>query len=145
MKRALAALRGKLIIVPLAGIVFAGALGAGFQWGAPGESAFVRVLDGEIGGDGSPRGDLGGYVTQRDAATITVRHRNEPTRVEFAPNAEVELLAPIHPTEIQIGDWIVAGGTDDNVNTFITTGIVVIPADRALAGADAAQAIRGRR
>ena len=145
MKRTLAALRGKLIIVPLAAIAFAGALGAGFQWGGPEERSFVRVLDGEIGGDGSPRGDLAGFVTQRDAASITVRHRDEPTRVEFAPGAEIELLEPIHPSEIEIGDWIVVGGTDDNVNTYITTGIMVIPPDRALAGADAVEAIRSRR
>ena len=34
------------------------------------------------------------------------------------------------------------GGTDDNVNTFITTGIVIIPESQALLGDQAVEAIR---
>ena len=36
---------------------------------------------------------------------------------------------------------MVVGGTDDNVNTFITTGIVIIPAGQAITGEAVSEAI----
>lgn len=136
MKRILGALRSRLLIIPLAGIVFAGALGAGFQWGAPSEDRFVRIYDGRVGGDGAPAADIAGYVTQRDADTITVRQGDSAVRIRLAPDAVIELLEPISALETGLGDWVVIGAEDDNVNTFVLKGIVVIPAETAITGAE---------
>ena len=35
----------RLLIIPLAAIVFGAALGAGFQWGGPGKQDVVRVFE----------------------------------------------------------------------------------------------------
>ena len=136
MKRTLAALRSRLLIIPLAGIVFAGALGAGFQWGAPSENRFVRIYDGRVGGDGAPAADIAGYMTQREADAITVRQGDSEVRIRFAPDAVIELLEPISALETGLGDWVVIGAEDDNVNTFVLKGIVVIPAETAITGAE---------
>ena len=136
MQKIAAALRSRLLIIPLAGIVFAAALGAGFQWGAPSESRFARVYDGRVGGDGAPAADAAGYVTQRDAETITVRQGDESLRIRFAADAEIEVLEPISAAEVGLGDWVVVGAEDDNVNTFVLKGIVVIPAETAITGAE---------
>ena len=136
MKRILGALRSRLLIIPLAGIVFAGALGAGFQWGAPSEDRFVRIYDGRVGGDGAPAADIAGYVTQREADAITVRQGDSEVRIRFAPDAVIELLEPISVLETGLGDWVVIGAEDDNVNTFVLKGIVVIPAETAITGAE---------
>ena len=144
MKRFLGALRSRLLIIPLAGIAFAGALGAGFQWGSPDETSFVRVFDGSVGGDGAPQADVEGFITQRGADSITIRSGDQTIEVRLAPDAVIERLERIGLSQIELGEWVVAGGIDENVNTFIVKGIVAIPADAAIVGEGAASLAQAR-
>lgn len=124
--------RGYLLIaVP---IVFAAALGAGFQWGGADSDEFIRVLDAPVGNDGAPVADLAGFVVEAEHGELIMRSSDAPVRVNFEPGAAVEQLSPINALDIQTGDWIVVGGRDDNVNSYILTGIIVIPADAAVTG-----------
>ncbi len=138
MRNRLSGLATRLLLIPLAGIVFAAALGAGYQWGAPETPDAVRVYEpskqGRIGGDGAPSGDLTGFVAERSGAEWIVRVGDRQRTVSFERGAVIESMRPIWTDEVQPGDWVVVGGTDDNVNTFITTGIVVIPAADAVVG-----------
>lgn len=144
MKRFLGALRSRLLIIPLAGIAFAGALGAGFQWGAPDDASFVRVFDGRVGGDGAPQADVEGFITQRGADSITIRSGDQTIEVRLAPDAVIERLERIGLSQIELGEWIIAGGIDENVNTFIVKGIVAIPAESAIVGEGAASLAQAR-
>ena len=138
MRNRLRGSASRLLLIPLAGIVFAAALGAGFQWGAPEQQEVVRVYDstlqGRVGSDGAPTGDLSGFVTERSGDAWVVRVGDELRTIRFANNSVIEAMLPVWTDAVQPGDYIVVGGTDDNVNSFITTGIVVIPASQALVG-----------
>ena len=151
MRNRLSGYASRLLIIPLAGIIFGAALGAGFQWGAPDQQEAVRVYQtsqqGRIGGDGAPTGNLSGFVTERAGDAWIVRVGDELRTIRFRNDAVIEAMLPVWTDAVQPGDFVVIGGTDDNVNSFITTGIVIIPAAQALVGdavedailADAAQ------
>jgi len=136
----------RLLIIPLAGIVFAAALGAGFQWGAPEQQDIVRVYEvdqqGRVGSDGAPAGDLSGFVTERSDLGWVIRVGDALQTIQFNDDSIVEAMLPIWTDDVQPGDYIVVGGTDDNVNTFITTGIVIIPESQAQVGDAVADAIQ---
>ena len=146
MRERLGIYASRLLIIPLAGIVFAAALGAGFQWGAPEQQDIVQVYEVDqqrrIGSDGAPTGDLSGFVTERTDDGWVVRVGDSLRTVQFSDDSIVEAMLPIWTDHVQPGDYVVVGGTDDNVNTFITTGIVIIPASQALLGEAVADAIR---
>ena len=135
----------RLLLIPLAGIVFGAALGAGFQWGAPQKQEVVRVYQsseqGRIGSDGAPRGDLSGFVTERSGDAWIVRVGDTLHTIRFRDDSVIEAMLPIWTDGVQPGDYVVVGGTDDNVNTFITTGIVIIPAGQAITGEAVSEAI----
>ena len=133
-RRLLSAVRRRAYLLLAAPIVFAAAIGAGFQWGAPDSDDFIRVLDAPVGSDGAPIADLAGFVTEVNSQGVIVRGSDSPVAVTFEPGAAVELLTPIEAAEIAIGDWVVVGGRDDNVNSYILEGIIVIPADAAITG-----------
>lgn len=147
MRNRLSSFATRLLIIPLAAIVFGAALGAGYQWGAPGQQEVVRVYEtsqqGRVGSDGAPTGDLTGFLTERAGDTWIVRVGDSLQTVRFRDDSIVEAMLPIWTDAVQAGDYIVIGGTDDNVNTFITTGIVIIPAAHALVGDAVANAIEG--
>ena len=147
MRNRLSGFASRLLIIPLAGIVFGAALGAGFQWGGPEPQEVVRVYEssqqGRVGSDGAPVGDLTGFVTERAGGSWIVRVGDSLRTVRFSDDSIVEAMLPVWTDDVQAGDYIVVGGTDDNVNTFITTGIVVIPASQALVGDAVAKAIEG--
>ena len=139
MRQWLAAARRRAWLPLAAAVVFAAAIAAGFQWGGDAGDEFIRVLDAPVGSDGAPVADLAGFVTETNAQDIVVRADAAPITVEFAADAEVELLEPITAPDINPGDWVVVGGRDDNVNSYILDGIIVIPADRAVTGDDLAE------
>ena len=145
MRNRLSGFATRLLILPIAAIVFGAALGAGFQWGAPEQQDVVRVYDtskqGRVGSDGAPVGHLSGFVTERVADTWILRTGDSLLDVRFGDDSVVEAMLPIWTDQVRPGDYIVIGGTDDNVNSFITTGIVVIPASQVLAGDAVAEAI----
>lgn len=138
MRTRLSGFASRLLLIPLAGIVFGAALGAGFQWGAPQKQEVVRVFDStlqdRVGSDGAPTGDLSGFVTERSGDAWIVRVGDELRTIRFANDSVIEAMLPVWTDGVQPGDYIVVGGTDDNVNSFITTGIVIIPAAQALVG-----------
>ncbi len=138
MRNRLSGFASRLLLIPLAGIVFGAALGAGFQWGAPEQQEVVRVFDStlqdRVGSDGAPTGDLSGFVTERSGDAWIVRVGDELRTIRFANDSVIEAMLPVWTDAVQPGDYIVVGGTDDNVNSFITTGIVIIPAAQALVG-----------
>ena len=138
-------LASRLLIVPLLGLVFAAALGAGYQWGGPDQQDIVRVYEssqqGELGRDGGPAGDLSGFVTERDGGDWIVRVGDAQQRIRFTSDSVIEAMLPIWTDSVALGDYVVVGATDDNVNTFITTGIVVIPGDAAVSGEAVVEAI----
>ena len=135
----------RLLLIPLAGIVFGAALGAGFQWGAPEKQEVVRVYEssqqGRVGSDGAPVGDLSGFVTERSGDAWIVRVGDTLQTIRFRDDSVIEAMLPIWTDGVQPGDYVVVGATDDNVNSFITTGIVIIPAAEALTGDAAVEAI----
>ena len=135
----------RLLIIPLAAIVFGAALGAGFQWGGPDRQEVIRVYEssqqGRIGGDGAPIGDLSGFVTERSGSDWIVRVGDNLRTIRFRSDAVIEAMLPVWTDAIEPGDFVLVGGTDDNVNSFITTGIVIIPADQAISGDDVVDAI----
>ena len=145
MRNRLSGFATRLLIIPLAGIVFGAALGAGFQWGAPQKQEVVRVYDsdqqGRVGSDGAPTGDLSGFVTERSGDAWIVRVGDELRTIRFSNDSTIEAMLPVWTDAAQPGDYVVVGGTDDNVNTFITTGIVIIPAAQALVGEAVGDAI----
>ncbi|MDE2745528.1 MAG: hypothetical protein OXI41_06025 [Chloroflexota bacterium] len=146
MRNRLSGYASRLLIIPLAGIVFAAALGAGFQWGAPEQQDIVRVYEvdqqGRVGSDGAPAGDLSGFVTEQSNLGWVIRVGDSLQTIQFNDDSIVEAMLPIWTDDVQPGDYIVVGGTDDNVNTFITTGIVIIPESQAQLGDAVADAIR---
>ena len=145
MRNRLSGFATRLLIIPLAGIVFGAALGAGFQWGASQKQEVVRVYDsdqqGRVGSDGAPTGDLSGFVTERSGDAWIVRVGDELRTIRFGSDSTIEVMLPVWTDAVQPGDYVVVGGTDDNVNTFITTGIVIIPAAQALIGEAVGDAI----
>ena len=145
MRNRLSGFATRLLIIPLAGIVFGAALGAGFQWGAPQKQEVVRVYDsdqqGRVGSDGAPTGDLSGFVTERSGDAWIVRVGDELRTIRFSNDSTIEVMLPVWTDAVQPGDYVVVGGTDDNVNSFITTGIVIIPAAQALVGEAVGDAI----
>lgn len=138
MRRWLEAARRRAWLPLAAAVVFAGALGAGFQWGGAESDEYIRVLDAPVGTDGAPIADLAGFVTETNAEGVIVRGESAPVTVGFASGAEVELLERIGAEEVEIGDWFVVGGRDDNVNSYILEAMIVIPAERAVTGEDLA-------
>ncbi len=136
MRYRLSGLTSRLLLIPLAGVVFGAALGAGYQWGAPEQQEVVRVYEssqqGRIGGDGAPIGDLSGFITERSGDAWIVRVGDSLRTIRFRDDSIIEAMLPIWTDAVQHGDYVVIGGTDDNVNTFITTGIVIIPAAQAI-------------
>ncbi|MDE2968255.1 MAG: hypothetical protein OXS30_12325 [Chloroflexota bacterium] len=146
MLNRLSGFASRLLLIPLAGIVFAAALGAGFQWGGPEKQDVVRVFEtsqqGRLGSDGAPTGDLSGFVTERSGDSWVVRVGDSLRTIQFSDDSIIEAMLPIWTDGVRPGDYIVVGGTDDNVNTFITTGIVIIPESQALLGDQAVEAIR---
>ena len=145
MRNRLSGFASRLLLIPLAGIVFGAALGAGFQWGVPEQQPVVRVYDsavqGRVGSDGAPTGDLSGFVTERAGDAWIVRVGDELRTIRFGNDFVIEAMLPVWTDAVQPGDYVVVGGTDDNVNSFITTGIVIIPASQALVGAAVEDAI----
>ena len=146
MRDRLSAIVSRLWIVPVAAIVFGAALGAGFKWGAPQEQDIVRVYEAEqqrrVGSDGAPTGDLSGFVAEGLGDRWSLRVGDDLRTIGFSSDAIIEAMIPIWTDGVQPGDYIVVGGTDDNVNSFITTGIVVIPAEQALLGEAVVDAIQ---
>ncbi len=145
MRNRLGGFASRLLIIPIAALVFGAALGAGFQWGAPDEQQVVRVYDttqqDRVGSDGAPTGDLNGFVTERSGNDWIVRVGDNLRTISFRSDAVIEAMLPVWTDAIEPGDYVLVGGTDDNVNSFITTGIVIIPADQAITGDAVADAL----
>ncbi len=145
MRNRLGGFASRLLIIPIAALVFGAALGAGFQWGAPDEQQVVRVYDttqqDRVGSDGAPTGDLNGFVTERSGNDWIVRVGDNLRTIRFRSDAVIEAMLPVWTDAIEPGDYVLVGGTDDNVNSFITTGIVIIPADQAITGDAVADAL----
>ncbi len=145
MRERLSGWSSRLLIIPIAAVVFGAMLGAGYQWGAPQSTESIRVYETaeqpRIGSDGAPQGDVVGFVTSRDGDAWIVRDGDTSIPIRFTRDAVVEAMSSIWTDAVSPGDWIVVGGTDDNVNSFITTGIVIIPNGQALTGDDAIAAI----
>ena len=93
------------------------------------------------GGEGESVGDLSGFVTERLGDTWIVRVGDTLHTIRFEDDSVIEAMLPIWTDGVEPGDYVVVGATDDNVNTFITTGIVIIPASTALTGDAAVEAI----
>ncbi len=144
MRQWLEAARRRAWLPLAAAVVFAAALGAGFQWGGADSDEFIRVLDAPVGTDGAPSADLAGFVVETNPDSVIVRGGAQQITVDFTPGATIDLLEPIGAEQIAIGDWVVVGGRDDNVNSYILDGIIVIPADRAFTGDDLAELYAGR-
>lgn len=146
MRNRLSGFASRLLLIPIAAIVFGAAMGAGFQWGSPDQQEVIRVYEttqqGRVGGDGAPSGDLSGFVTERSGNDWIVRVGDNLRTIRFANDAVVEAMLPVWTDAVEPGDYVLVGGTDDNVNSFITTGIVIIPADQAITGDDVVGAIR---
>lgn len=145
MRERLSGWGSRLLIIPIAAVVFGAALGAGYQWGAPQSVESVRVYQtseqARVGGDGAPPGDVVGFVTSRDGDAWIVRDGDESIPIRFTQGAVVEAMIPIWTDAVTPGDWIVVGGRDDNVNSFIVDGIVIIPNGQAITGDDVIAAI----
>ena len=145
MRERLSGWGSRLLLIPIAAVVFGAMLGAGYQWGAPKTAESIRVYEtseqGRVGGDGAPLGDVVGFVTSREGDAWIVRDGDASIPIRFTQDAIVESMMPIWTDAVTPGDWIVVGGRDDNVNSFIVEGIVIIPDGQAVTGDDVIAAI----
>ena len=118
-------------------LIFSGALGAGFQWGGQEAEPRIRLFRGPAGTDGAPVADLAGFVTEASGDGLTVRSGDRPVQLTVPAEAVLQGLAPIDVGQVAVGDWVVVGGRDDNVNTFIVDAVVIVPPDQAIPPAGA--------
>ena len=118
-----------LLLLALAGLVFAVTLVLGWQVAKESDPAAGRVFVGETLLDDAPPADVAGTVSDVQGDVVLVRVDEALVPVRVGPEALIQRLIPISPAELLVGDWVMLGATDDNVNTLILQGVVVAGPD----------------
>lgn len=97
-----------------------------WQIAAEEEPIRPRIFRDQTVGDDSRRADTAGTVRQRVGDTIVVQGVDGSVDVVLPLDAVIQTLIPERVEGVQIGDWVFVGGVDDNVNSFIVKGVVVV-------------------
>lgn len=98
----------------------------GWQLGSETDPPAARVFRGAPVSDDAPTAAIAGIVSEIDADSISVRDASGPIAVRVPPDAAIQVLRRVDTEDVQPGDWVIVGGIDDNVNTFVVQGIVVL-------------------
>ena len=107
-------------------IVFALLVLLGWQIAAEDDPIRPRVFRGETVTDDSRRADVAGTVAERTSDRVVVQDSSGSVEVTLRPDTVIQTLVPEQVDGVQLGDWVFVGGTDDNVNSFIVKGVVVV-------------------
>jgi hypothetical protein len=107
-------------------IVFAVLLVLGWQIAAEDDPVRPRVFRGETVSDDSRRADVAGTIAERAGNNVVVQDSSGSVDVAVLPDTVIQTLVPEQVDGVQLGDWVFVGGTDDNVNSFIVKGVVVV-------------------
>lgn len=107
-------------------IVFALLVVLGWQIAAEDDPIRPRVFRGEIVTDDSRRADIAGTVAQRAGDSVVVQDVDGSVEVALPADAVIQTLVPEQVDGVQLGDWVFVGAADDNVNSFIVKGVVVV-------------------
>ena len=107
-------------------IVFAMLVLLGWQIAAEDDPIRPRVFRGETVTDDSRRADIAGTVSQRVGDSVGVQDVDGPVEVTVPADTVIQTLVPEQVDGVQLGDWVFVGGTDDNVNSFIVKGVVIV-------------------
>ncbi len=124
---------------PVIFTVFAAALLAlmivlGWQLGGEDDPVRPRLFQSETLIDDAPIADLAGTVanttpagsTSSSVPTATVHGADDPVDISIPGAAIIQTLEPEDVPGVEPGDWVIVGGIDDNVNSFIVQGVVVV-------------------
>jgi hypothetical protein len=120
-----------LIFSALALVVLVAALLLGWQLNNEDDPEPRRVFSGPTVNDDSPRADVAGVIGEVNGAVITVRDVDGPIDVTVSDTALLQALAPIDPSGVALGDLVIVGGIDENVNNFIVQGVIVLDPSEA--------------
>lgn len=115
-----------VIFASLGLIVFAVLVVLGWQIAAADDPIRPRVFRGETVTDDSRRADVAGTIAERAGDSIVVQDVDGTVEVEVPLDTEIQTLVPEWVDGVQLGDWVFVGGADDNVNSFIVKGVVVV-------------------
>ena len=118
-----------LLLLGLVGLVFVVTLLLGWQVSDESDPAAGRVFVGEPLRDDVPVADVAGTVSDVDGDVILVRVEEALVPVRVVESTLIQALAPIDPAEVQAGDWVILGATDDDVNNLILQAVVVAAPD----------------
>ena len=103
-------------------IVFGLLVILGWQIAAEEDSVRPRVFRGETVTDDSRRAD----VAERAPDGVVVQDPEGAVDVLVPLGTLIQTLVPEQVSGVQVGDWVFVGATDDNVNSFIVKGVVVV-------------------
>ena len=123
-------IRTAAVLTLIGAVVFALTTVAGWQLGGADGPDPVRVFAGTAADAADPPADIVGTVREAANGTIDVRTANGTSRLRVPSTAVVQVLRPITADDLRQGEWVIVGGVDDNINTFVITGVVVAAPDQ---------------
>ncbi len=115
-----------LLFGTLALAVFVAAILIGWQASTESDPPPLRTFAGETVGDDAGAADVAGVVSDRRGDVITVQDASGPIDIALDGGGVIQTLDGIEPSDVRAGDWLIVGGEDDNVNTFIVNGVIVL-------------------
>ena len=120
-----------LLFGALALIIFTVTLLLGWQLSVEDDPEPRRVFSGPTVNDDAPPADVAGVIGEINGAVITVRDIDGPIDVTVSDTALLQLLAPVEPADVTLGDLVIVGGVDENVANFIVQGVIVLDPSEA--------------
>ena len=130
-------LAGWLGIDPVIFTVFGAGLLAlmivvGWQLAGEDDPVQARLFQSETLLDDAPIADIAGTISNATTGdgltepTATVREEDGPVYVSIPGATIIQTLEPETVAGVAVGDWVIVGGIDDNVNSYIVQGVVVV-------------------
>ena len=120
-----------LLFGVLALIVFIATLLLGWQLSGEDDPDPRRIFSGPTVTDDAPSADVAGVISEINGATITVRDVDGQIDVTVPNDALLQILTPLDPRDIALGDLVIIGGIDENVANFIVQGVIVLDPSEA--------------
>lgn len=114
-----------LLLLALAVLVFAATLVLSWKIADESDPPAGRVFVGETLLDDAPPADVAGTVTEIDGDVLSVRTEDAVVPVRVGSDALIQRLLPISPLDVEPGEWVILGATDDNILTLILQGVVI--------------------
>ena len=123
-------IRTAATLVLTSALVFTLTAVAGWQFGGADSPDPVRVFAGTAADAADPPADIAGIVRGASDGSIDVRTANGISRLRVPNTAVIQVLRPSTADDLRQGEWVIVGGIDDNINTFVITGVVVAAPDQ---------------